>query len=107
MAKQKQLSLEIQQSILVLGKTCYSVQELANKLRILIMEIKMYTIVFRYMLQLDPIQDRRRSRRPKCTCAQEEINQRVRCFTAPELPASLKKQERNQSAQTLYTGDSD
>ena len=91
MARNKEHSSETRQSILVLRKEGYSMREIAKKLKI------SYNAVY-YSLhrtaQTDSNQNRKRSRRPRCTTVQEDKYIRVSSLrnrrpTSPQLAASL------------------
>ena len=91
MARNKYLSSETRQSILVLRNEGYSMREIAKKLKI------WYNAVY-YSLhrtaQTGPNQNRKRSGRPRCTTDQEDKYIRVSRFrnrrlTSPQLTASL------------------
>ena len=91
MAKNKYLSSESRQSILVLGNEGYAMREIAKKLKIL------YNAVY-YSLHRTANngsnRNRKRSGRPRCTIEQEDKYIRVsrlrnRCITSPQLTASL------------------
>ena len=91
MARNKDLSSETRQSILVLKNEGYSMREIAKKLKI------WYNAVY-YSLQrtgqTGPNQNGKRSGRPRCTTEQEDkyisvSSLRNRCLTSPQLAASL------------------
>ena len=91
MARNKDLSSETRQSILVLRNEGYSMREIAKKLKI------SYNAVY-YSLhrtaQTGSNENRKRSGRPRCTTEQEDKYIRVsslrnRCLTSPQLAASL------------------
>ena len=91
MARNKELSSETRQSILVLRNEGYSMREIAKKLKI------SYNAVY-YSLhrtaQTGSNQNRKRSGRPRCTTEQEDKYIRVSCLrngrlTGPQLAASL------------------
>ena len=91
MARNKDLSSESRQSILVLRNEGYSMREIAKKLKI------PHNAVY-YSLhgtaQTDSNQNRKRSVRPQCTTEQEDKYIRVsslrnRRLTSPQLVASL------------------
>ena len=91
MARNKELSSETRQSILVLRNEGYSMREIAKKLKI------SYNAVY-YSLhrtaQTGSNQNRKRSGRPRCTTEQEDKYIRVsslrnRRLTSPQLAASL------------------
>ena len=91
MAKNKVLSSETRQSILVVRNEGYSMREIAKKLKI------SYNAVY-YSLhrtaQTGTNQNRKRSERPRCTTEQEDKYIRVsslrnRRLTSPQLAASL------------------
>ena len=91
MARNKDLSSETRQSILVLRNEGYSMREIAKKLKI------SYNAVY-YSLhrtaQTGSNQNRKRSGRPRCTTEQEDKYIRVsslrnRRLTSPQLAASL------------------
>ena len=91
MARNKDLTSETRQSILVLRNEGYSMREIAKKLKI------SYNSVY-YSLhktaQTGSNQNRKRSGRPRCTTEQEDMYIRVsslrnRRFRSPQLAASL------------------
>ena len=91
MARNKELSSETRQSILVLRNEGYSMREIGKKLRI------SYSAVY-YSLhrtaQTGPNQNIKRSGKPWCTTEQEEKYIRMSslrngCLTSPQLAASL------------------
>ena len=91
MARNKNLSSETRQSILVLRNEGYSLQEIAKKLKI------SYNAVyysFHRKVQTGSNQNRKRSGRLRCTTEQEDkyirvSSLRTRRLTSPQLAASL------------------
>ena len=99
MSRNKGLSSETRQSILVLRNKGYSMPEIAKKLKI------SYNPVY-YSLhrtaQTSSNQNRKRSGRPRCTTVQEEKYIRVaslrnRHLPSPQLAASLNSTHQNTS----------
>ncbi|CDQ85386.1 unnamed protein product [Oncorhynchus mykiss] len=91
MARNKELSSETRQSILVLRNEGYSMREIAKKLKISYNAV--YYSVHR-TAQTGSNQNRNRSGRPRCTTEQEDKYIRVsslrnRRLTGPQLAASL------------------
>jgi transposase len=91
MPRNKALSSETRQSILVLRNEGYSMREIAKKLKI------SYNTVYYFLhrtVQTGSNQNRKRSGRPRCTNEREDKYIRVsslrnRCLTSPQLAASL------------------
>ena len=96
MAKNKDLSPETRQSILVLNNEGYSMREIAKKLKI------SYNAVYCSLhrrVQIGCNQNRKRSGRPRCTTEQEDKYIRVsslrnRRLTSPRMAASLNNTQR-------------
>jgi transposase len=91
MPRNKDVSSETRQSILVLRNEGYSTREIAKKLKI--SYNAMYYSLHR-KAQTGSIQNRKRSERPRCTTEQEDKYIRVsslrnRCLTGPQVAASL------------------
>nr|XP_054769264.1 uncharacterized protein LOC129276894 [Lytechinus pictus] len=91
MAMTRQLSLETRQSIVVLRKEGYSMQEIARKLKISIHAVH-YSLKRKEATGSNG--NRRRSGRPKTTSPAEDKYIRVsslrnRCLTCPQITAGL------------------
>ena len=91
MARNKYISPETRQSILVLRNEGYSMREIAKKLKI---SYKAVSYSLHRKAQTGSNQNRKRSGRPRCTTEQEDKYIRVsslrnRRLTSPQLAASL------------------
>ena len=89
MARNKELSSETHQSIIVLRNEGYSMQEIAKKLKISYNAVY-YSVVHRLLSLTVSNQNRKRTGRPRCTTEQEDKYIRVsilrnRCHTSPQL----------------------
>ena len=90
MARKRELSSQIRQSILVLRNEGYSMQEIAKKLK---MSYNGAYYTLQRTAQMGSNQKRKRGGRPRCTTKQEDMyislsSLRNRC-TGPQLAASL------------------